>query len=52
MSKWSVLREFLEYVRARKNWWLTPIIVLLVLFGALLVVAQGSVLSPFMYTLF
>ena len=40
------------YMRARKKFWLTPIIVLLVLLGALLVLGQGSALAPLIYTLF
>ena len=39
-------------MRVRKKWWLLPIIALMVLVGALLVFAQGSVLAPFIYTLF
>lgn len=39
-------------MRVRKKWWLLPIIIVLVLMGALLVFAQGSVLAPFIYTIF
>lgn len=41
-----------EFLRTRKKWWLTPIIVVLLLLGALLVFTQGSVLAPFIYPLF
>ncbi len=39
-------------MRVRKKWWLLPIIVVMVLIGVLLVFAQGSVLAPFIYTIF
>jgi len=39
-------------MRVRKKWWLVPIIVVMVAVGVLLVFAQGSVLAPFIYTLF
>ena len=48
----SVARELWAFMRVRKKWWLLPIIALMVLVGALLVFAQGSVLAPFIYTLF
>lgn len=49
---WSLLREFWAYMGERKKWWLIPIILLLLLVGSLLVFAQGSVLAPFIYTIF
>ena len=52
MSKISIISEFFHFVKNRKKWWLTPIILFLVLFGALIVLAEGSVLAPFIYTLF
>jgi hypothetical protein len=52
MSKLMVLRELAAMLRANKKYWLAPIIILLVLFGVLLVIAKGSVLAPFLYTLF
>ena len=48
----SVVNELWAFMRVRKKWWLAPIIVTMVLFGALLVFAQGSALAPFIYTLF
>jgi uncharacterized membrane protein YqiK len=39
-------------LKARKKWWITPIIVVLVLLGALIVFSQGSAVAPFIYTLF
>ena len=41
-----------DFLRVRKKWWLTPIVVLLVLIGIVLVTAHGSVVAPFIYTLF
>ena len=46
------LRELLAFLRMRKKLWLLPIIIVMVLLGGLLVLAQGSVLAPFIYTLF
>jgi hypothetical protein len=52
MSKPSLLRELWAFMGARKKWWLLPVIIVLVLVGGLLVFAQGSVLAPFIYTIF
>jgi hypothetical protein len=52
MSKMSIVKEFWSFLKVRKKWWLTPIVVTLVLLGALIVMSQGSALSPFVYTLF
>lgn len=46
------LRQFWEFLRVRKKWWLGPIIGMLLLLGLLLVATQGSALAPFIYTLF
>lgn len=46
------LKELLTFLRARKKLWLAPIIFVMVLLGGLLVLAQGSVVAPFIYTLF
>jgi hypothetical protein len=51
-GKITVMGELWAFLRARKKWWLGPIIIMMVLFGGLLVFAQGSVLAPFIYTLF
>ncbi|MCB1825148.1 MAG: hypothetical protein H6974_15730 [Gammaproteobacteria bacterium] len=45
-------RDLWAFMRERKKFWLMPIIVVLVLLGALLIFAQTSVLAPFIYTLF
>ena len=52
MSKLSILGEFWSFLKARKKWWLTPIVVMLILLGALIVFSQNSALAPFIYTLF
>ncbi len=51
-KKVSTLGEIWAFLRARKKWWLGPIIVVMILFGGLLVLSQGSVVAPFIYTLF
>lgn len=48
----SLVVELWAFLRVRKKWWLLPIIALLLLMGALLIFAQGSVLAPFIYTIF
>ena len=48
----TLLGELWAFMRVRKKWWLGPIVLVLVLFGALLVFSQGSALAPFVYTLF
>ncbi len=48
----SFLLEFWSFLRARKKFWLLPMLLVLVLLGALLVFAQGSAVAPFIYTLF
>lgn len=52
MSKFGIVREFWSFLRVRKKWWITPIVLFLVLLGALLVFAKGSALAPFIYSLF
>jgi hypothetical protein len=48
----TFLREMWEFLRHRKKFWLLPIIVMLVIVGGLFIVAQGSAVAPFIYTLF
>jgi hypothetical protein len=48
----TFIKEMWAFLRMRKKLWLLPIIIVMVLFGGLLVLAQGSVLSPLIYTLF
>jgi hypothetical protein len=52
MKNRSLVSEIWHFLRARKKLWLLPIIFVLVGVGALLVFAQGSVLAPFIYTIF
>jgi hypothetical protein len=52
MSKTSILREFWQFLKVRKKWWLTPIVVFLVLLGVLVVATEGSALATFIYALF
>tara|TARA_Y100001949_G_C15713081_1_gene211808 strand:- start:166 stop:315 length:150 start_codon:yes stop_codon:yes gene_type:complete len=46
------LKEFWEFLKIRKKYWLLPIIIVLVLFGGLIILSQGSVVAPFIYTIF
>jgi hypothetical protein len=48
----SFLKEFVAYLRTRKKFWLVPLLVLFLMFGALFFLGQGSVVAPFIYTLF
>lgn len=48
----SILVELIDFIRARKKYWLIPILILSVLLGGLLIVTKGSVVAPFIYTLF
>ena len=46
------LSEMWRFLRARKKLWLLPVILAMLILGGLLVIAQGSVIAPFIYTLF
>ncbi|MEZ5844301.1 MAG: DUF5989 family protein [Hyphomicrobiaceae bacterium] len=48
----SLLRDLWAFLRERRKLWLAPLILVLVLLGTLLIAVQGSVLAPFIYTLF
>ena len=48
----SLFKEFWLFLKKEKKWWLLPMIVMLLLLGALIFFAEGSFLSPFIYTLF
>lgn len=48
----SFLKELWTFMRARKKYWLFPIIIMMVILGLLIVMAQGSAVAPFIYTLF
>jgi len=46
------LIEFFEFLKVRKKYWLLPILLVLVLFGGLIILSQGSAVAPFIYTIF
>lgn len=48
----SFVKEFWAFLRVRKKFWLLPILLMLVIVGGLLLLAQGSAVAPFIYTLF
>jgi len=48
----SFLQELWLFLRVRKKFWLLPILVMLVIFGGLVVLTQGSAVAPFIYTIF
>ncbi len=52
MAKRGILGELWAFMKVRKKFWLLPIIIVLLLVGALLIFAQGSALAPFIYTIF
>ncbi len=48
----SFVRELIEFLFARKKYWLMPVVVLMALFGGLVLLSKGSAIAPFIYTLF
>ena len=48
----GLIRELWSFMKVRKKFWLLPVVIIMMLVGALLVFAQGSVLAPFIYTIF
>lgn len=48
----SFIAELWGFMRARRKFWLLPIFIILAIFGALIVLSQGSAVAPFIYTLF
>ncbi len=52
MSKLSISREFVLFLRENKKTWMIPIVVILLFLGIIVVVGQGSSLAPFIYTIF
>lgn len=48
----SFLREFWLFLRERKKFWLLPLVLIMLLFGGLVVLTQGSAVAPFIYTVF
>ncbi len=52
MGKLAILKEFWDFLKVRKKWWLAPIVIILVLLGALILLTESSAVAPFIYTLF
>ncbi len=52
MSKLSIILEFGEYVKARKKWWIVPLMFFLLLLAGLIVLSQTPAVAPFIYALF
>jgi hypothetical protein len=48
----GIMGELLHFLWARKLWWLTPMVLVLLLMGILIIFAQSSAIAPFIYTLF
>ena len=48
----SFLSELWLFIKVRKKYWLLPILIVLVIFGGLIVLSQGSAIAPFIYTIF
>lgn len=52
MSKFSILKELWNFLKVRKRFWVAPIIIILILLGLLIFLAQSSAIAPFIYTMF
>jgi flagellar biosynthesis component FlhA len=52
MGKLSIIREFWHFLLTRKSWWLMPIVITLLILGALIVITQGAGIAPFVYSFF
>jgi hypothetical protein len=48
----SFILEIFDFLKTRKKFWLLPIIIILTIFGGLIILSQGSVFAPFIYTIF
>tara|TARA_B100000401_G_C52092504_1_gene387352 strand:+ start:194 stop:343 length:150 start_codon:yes stop_codon:yes gene_type:complete len=48
----NFIKEFWQFLRIRKKYWLLPIIIVLVLFGGIIILSQGSAVAPLIYTIF
>ncbi len=46
------IKEFIQFLKIRKKYWLLPILIVLVAFGALIILSQGSAVAPFIYAIF
>ena len=52
MGKLSIILEFWDFLKVRKKWWLAPIVLIMLLLGALIILTEGSAVAPFIYTIF
>ena len=52
LNKLGIFVELWDFLKERKKWWLTPIVIFILLLGALIFLTEGSALAPFIYTLF
>ena len=52
MSKLSIIKEFWDFLRVRKRYWLLPIVLVMALLSLLIIFTQSSAVAPFIYTLF
>jgi hypothetical protein len=52
MSRIRIVADYFQFLREQKKWWVLPVVTLLIAFGAIIVLAQGSALAPFIYALF
>ena len=52
MAKLQIIGEYFSFMRQNKKWWILPIVLALLLLGALVLFTQGSPLAPFIYTIF
>jgi hypothetical protein len=52
MKKMSIVLEFWDFLKERKKFWLAPIVIMMLLFGALIVFTESSAMAPFIYALF
>ncbi|MBI3999028.1 MAG: hypothetical protein HY351_00285 [Candidatus Omnitrophica bacterium] len=52
MGKFNIVKELWDFLKVRKKWWLAPMIIVLVLLGALIVLTESTAVAPFIYTLF
>jgi hypothetical protein len=48
----DLFKEFWDFIKVRKKYWLLPIFIILILFGILIVLSQGTAVAPFIYTIF
>jgi len=48
----KIFFEFIKFIIIRKKYWLIPIFIILIIFGGLIIIAEGSAIAPFIYTIF